>query len=461
MGEPRRASCAHLRSMAYGAVFSCLYPKLTGHRHRARPRRGSSYVIVLGTTLIVATLSLGGLLAVRAQTRNVDSYHRSAAARQYALAAIELGLQAIASDANWRANNNDVPGGFWYQNRPIGDGNYTLQVTNPNGELNNSPDDAVVLRGIGTVHNGAERQMLEVTLLAQSVPLTCLQVAEVAGSTIGFGTTTINAINQIIASNATGIATSTGGSGANVYAQVEAVGTVGGNTFYQTVTSDATPRTLPDPATVFDYYLAHGTYIDFNSLPASGTGRTITQRLISPASNPFGPTNAQGIYIINCGGQSITFAQNRIVGTIVLLEPMGGTSSYYQNQNLHVPAVENYPALLVRGDFSCRMNTSLLTEGSGLNFNPPGTPYPWPSGSTDSDTTDSYPNEIRGLIYVSGNFQTQTAATLGQVVVGGVITHMNGSYTLNYNPLYYSNPPPGFSLIRMLPAPGSWRQVTD
>ena len=64
------------------------------------------------------------------------------------------------------------------------------------------------------------------------------------------------------------------------------------------------------------------------------------------------------------------------------------------------------------------MNNSNLGETTGLNFNPSGatsTPYPWPSGVTDTDTTDSYPNQVRGLIYCTGSFQTQTYADLGQL----------------------------------------------
>ena len=101
------------------------------------------------------------------------------------------------------------------------------------------------------------------------------------------------------------------------------------------------------------------------------------------------------------------------------------------------------------------MPDKLDTSGRrpGIELQSPRAPYPWPSGVTDSDTTDTYPAEIRGLIYISGNFQTQTASTLGQVVVGGSITYKNGDYSLNYNPLYYSNPPPGFSLIKMVPHP--------
>ena len=87
--------------------------------------------------------------------------------------------------------------------------------------------------------------MLEVTLLAESTPLTCLQAAEMAGSTISFGTATVDAVNQMIAANASGTATATGGSGANIYAYVEAVGAVTGSTYFQGSTSGVIPRTMP------------------------------------------------------------------------------------------------------------------------------------------------------------------------------------------------------------------------
>jgi hypothetical protein len=123
--------------------------------------------------------------------------------------------------------------------------------------------------------------------------------------------------------------------------------------------------------------------------------------------------------------------------------------------------VANFPALLVKGDFSLRTNANALAESAGLNFNPSGTPYPYPSGASDADTSDSYPNQIDGLIYISGNFQTQTAATLGQVIVNGTIAHQNGSLALNNKPTYFSSPPPGFYSIKMVPSSGTWRQITD
>lgn len=424
---------------------------------RIPARRGATYVIVLMTTMIVAAIGMGGLLVVRAQTRVVDSYTRTAMARQNALSAIELGRQEIASNPNWRTAHKNDPGGTWFDAQPIGGGTYTLKVVNPQGSLDRAPNDPVVLTGIGTAHGGHEQQIVEVTLVPEITPKTCLQTAETSGSTISLGTSTIWAMNAALAANASGTAVTSGGGGAKVYARIEAVGTVTGNTFYNGATSGVPPRTLPDPATAFDYYLAHGTPISVTSLPISGGGRAFTGQLLTPTNNPYGPTNPEGIYVLDCLNQVVTFSQNRIVGTVVLLNPSAGGTTLYKTQNYHVPAVPNYPSLMVRGDFQVQLTTSDLLESTlKVNFNPVNNPYPWGGGTTDTDTTDVYPNRIEGLVYVSGNMWTQTNAAVGMLIVGGAITHQNGSLNLTYNPVYYHNPPHGFYTLKMVSSPGSW-----
>lgn len=139
---------------------------------------------------------------------------------------------------------------------------------------------------------------------------------------------------------------------------------------------------------------------------------------------------------------------------------MGGGASNFKTKMNAAPAVANYPTLMVKGDFSFRMNSVALAEASGLNFNPPGTPYPYPSGASDSDVVDSYPCQVSGLLYVSGNLDTQTQLTTGQTVVSGAITHIGG-LTLGYNSTFFSNPPPGFYSLKMIPSPGTWKQVVN
>lgn len=433
---------------------SCARPGSAG-------RCGMTYIIVLGATLIVSTLTLGGLLVVRSQSRIVQSYEHTSKARHYALSAIELGVQEIATNTNWRKDRKNAVGGIWYDNLPIDDGTYSLKVVNPYGPLDNSSLDPVTLTGTGRLSGQVEQQNIEVTQVPQKSAFTCLQTAETAGSAVSLGTTTLDCVNQIISSNAAGTAFTTDAGGANIFAQVEAVGLISGSTYSGPNKAGAPARTMPDPNSVFEYYIENGTNININALPTVSGVRSVRQRVLSPTANPFGATNPEGIYVIDCMGQAISFTQNRIVGTLVILNPLGSAGSFYDEQNFHVPAISNFPAILVKGDFAFKTNATALTETIGVNFNPAGTPYPYPSGIADIDTTDSYPNQVEGLIYVSGNLQTQSSPNLGQVVVQGSISHISGSLSLNNNPVYYSNPPPGFCTFKMTTSPGSWKQVVN
>lgn len=415
----------------------------------------------MGATLIVATLGMGGLLAVRAQTRNIDSATRSAAARQHALSAIELGIQEIASNANWRTAHKNDTNGIWYNNKPLGNGTYTLKVVNPLGALDRSATDPVTLTATGKANNGIEQQLVQVTLVPQITPLSSVQTAMTVNGFINFDNATVGATNAIVASNSFIWAT------APVYARLEAVNWIfSSQTYGPAAVSGADSRTLPDPTTAFDYYIAKGTAIDINSLPLSGT-RQLVNKVLSPATNPYGTgqTNADGIYVINCGGQSITISRFRMVGTLVLINP--GSGSSLQNQVNFAPVTENFPCLMIQGDFDFRPNSSDLTESAGVNFNPSGTsppetasPFPWTGGSYNNTTADSYPNEITGLVYVSGDLITSGSPKFGQIIVNGAAAP-DGNLKLSYDPVYYNSPPPGFYTLKMVPAPGTWLQTTN
>jgi hypothetical protein len=122
------------------------------------------------------------------------------------------------------------------------------------------------------------------------------------------------------------------------------------------------------------------------------------------------------------------------------------------------PAVSNYPAFLIQGSVEFRLHTTELSEASrGVNFNPPGSPY---EGSTNKKLNDTYPSQIKGLVYVSGTADItldDTVVDAGLLVVGNEITVSVGeTLTVNYAPHYFSNPPPGFSRIQVRAVPGSW-----
>jgi hypothetical protein len=434
---------------------------------RRRSHRGTTYIMVLGASLIVSTIGLGALLAARSQARSTGGLDDAAQARLYSLSAIEIGRLQIAADSNWRKNN---PNGAWLNRRPIGngsltpngDGLYTLEGQNPNGAMDRADSDPVIL--VGTGMKGAAIQKTRVQLDAVKTPLGCLNAALTVGSTIKFNDASVMAVNQTLASNATGSAVSA--SGASVGGNVEAVGSITGGSYSFAKTSGVRPRSMPD-ANVFQYYIANGTAISINSLPSSG-GTSVRNVVLSPTSNPFpqptgGPTDPQGIYVIDCQGQAITIRDCRIVGTLVLLNP--GAGSTVQSSVNWNPAVSNYPCLLVQGNISLRFTTTNLIEGTGINFNPQGisppataTPYPWGSSNADNDITDSYPSEINGLCYVSGDVSTSNSPTFDLLVVGGTLTCSN-QLSFNYDSIYLNSPPPGFYTVLMVPASGTWQQA--
>ena len=96
-------------------------------------------------------------------------------------------------------------------------------------------------------------------------------------------------------------------------------------------------------------------------------------------------------------------------------------------------------------DFSSLASDSGLSEDAeGTNFNPPGTEYPGVGEDTDED--DTYPSEINGLVYVSGNLYFENQPTINGAVVGGSMIFVDGGDTsLTHKPIYLQNPPPGFS----------------
>lgn len=422
--------------------------KAKGERRKAEGivprRRGTTYLAVCGMVVLVATISLGGLAATRVRARAGRARNDIMDARLYAVSATEMGRLWIAQDKNWR---NDYANGAWFTKKPIGRGSYSLTVTNPNGALNHSTFDPVVLSASAVC--GKATQNTQVTLNAKAIPYSCLSTALSASTAIVFNNTTVAANNQSLATNGVVWAI-----GATVNANVQAVGPIAGGAYNGATTTISTAMTFPD-ATVLSYYQTNGTSISVGSIP----GATIQNILLTPTSNPYGGANANGIYVIDCQGRDLIIQRCRIVGTLVLLNPGDGTQ--ISNSVVWCASVSNYPCLLVNGNLTIKSDGNYLNESGNYNFNPAAAPYPWPSGTSNSTMADSYPPAVTGLIYVSGNLTLQGpefAANL--LVVGGMFSATDSTTLyLNYDPTYYNSPPPGLSIIQMVVSPGSWQQV--
>lgn len=416
-------------------------------------RKAMSYVLVLGTAMVITVIGLSALSTMRLRWRSTKNSTDFLQTRLYAQSAIDIGLFYIENTPDWR---NVRPSGLWVDRAPFGNGFYSITGIDPiDNDLSDSAVDPVILTGIG--FQGDARFKLQVTLQPELIPISSLEVALHADVSLKFNGCILQC-NQIISSNGTvNSATST------IDSDVEAVGSITGATYHGNLTSPIPPRLLPG-STVFDYYLANGTMIPLNLIGKKGGVYTIENVVISPNSNPYDnlSTNPKGIYIIECAGQNVVVQNSRIVGTLVLLGP-GPNSQITKSVNWE-PAVENYPVLLVHGNLSINLDPTgadLLEGDKTGNFNPPGTPY---DGVEDSDTTDSYPSLITGLIYVSGDISTEArVAVEGVVVIGNsLIVTTGATVDLKYESIYYDSPPPGFyDIPNMIIADRSWKQVVD
>lgn len=417
---------------------------------RNQNRAGAVYIAVLGTSLIVAMLSLAVVHGVRINLRRASSVPDRTRAQLLAEAAIEHGMATLHSQSDWRStylSGISYPAGA----ATMGGGNFTWKLIDVDGNLNDDASDSVLLQGRGTY--GQATHSAQVTLQPTDAGIGALEAAFQCASSIDLGATVDMATDTFVSSNANIAA---GGFGETIIGSAEAAGAINGN-ITGSETSGAPPRQMPD-ATVFDYYLHVGTQIDLAPL-AHNDHYDLEDVVLSPNSNPWGPTNPEGVYVIDCQNEEIRVRDLRVFGTLVLLNP--GPDSRLDKSLFFEPAISNFPSLLVLGSIDVRFDSSAPLEEDQVNFNSVGTPY---AGEQDNDTSDEYPCEIRGLVYVSGQMDFQAdfleSNFDGAVICGSVAANSDCSF--DYDSIFLQYPPPGFgSGSTMAIIPGSFTRVSS
>jgi hypothetical protein len=423
---------------------------LTSCRHG---RRGSVYILVLGTGMLLTVVGLSVLTLARLNGRTILWANNSKEARVLAEAAVEWALTKLADDANWRTTyTNGV------ETAPVALGHGTISfklVDEIDGNLANIPTDPVRIYGSGRA--GAATRIYSAKLVPNGLGLDVLKTVAHAGGNLST-TQKITGIRGYFSSNGMLIVPL----GAEVNGDVEApilfiLGTVNGAR--RTVAAKA----MPSP-NVFDDYLATATEIPFASL----SGGAIQNAVLSPAANPYGSVNAKGVYHIRVpAGASLSLQYSRLVATLlVTLE--SGAHFTTSNAWLMEPPQPDFPTLLIRclgtgATVNLDGTSSQLSEsGRSTNFNPPGTPYPWPSGTADSDLVDQYRPRFMGLLHVicpptvTTNLGNAFTAC-GTVLAEGPMVLGNKS-SLRTDLSLYVNPPIGYRMPGpMVPVAGSWR----
>lgn len=396
--------------------------------HRTPHRPGTVYVLVLVSAMIVAVIGLVGVTVVRQDLARSELNASAAKATTYAQSAIELGLTEIKLNPSWRTTYTN---GSTMFSRPLGTGRASLTVSDPNdSNLSNSISDTFLLRGTGIV--GGARQLVEVKVIPTLPPLPALSTCMSVGGTLTFtsGKARASAMiwsgGNVTASNAT------------IAANVQSAGTISGSTFSGTRTPGVAAPTMPTKTTVISTYGGLATSISYGSL----TSGTLQKVALSSGRNPFGSTNASGVYMIDCGGQSLTIRDSRIVGTLVIKNAATVTLA---GSLLLQASSASMPVLIVDGNVDVTLSTTDLYETTFLtNFNPSGVPY---LNSTDIDTLDYYPAQIQGLVAIFGNLSVQSSGTLNAtsaILVTGNAS-IQGALMLADDTGIVATPPSGFT----------------
>lgn len=405
------------------------------------------YVMVLGMALLVMVIGLGALNLTRVDRRTVALGQDFLEAQNYARSAIEVGLNLIHNTPTWRTT---FAQGAWRSNLPLGRGTYSIDVIDTvDGNFANNQDDLLLMTGRGAIGEVQYRLAVNVAPYGPK-GMSSLASAIHVGN---YGEIETNCTATLTAPIST-----------NNWMRIKPQGTVNGSaeavntiqvdgTLNGTETEGIAAKEIPT-SSVFDYYIAQATVIPFAGLSGS-----IDKKILTPTyNNVGGGLNAQGIYLISCGGATIVIKKLRIHGTLILLDPK--SDSVIEEEINWESTSSALPALMVRGSMTFRWTGSLSEAGAGTNFNPSNAPY---GGVTDSDTSDTYPGKIKGLVYVSGDLRTESTETIEGALIVGNDLDVVANLTVTHDATLLETPPPGFEKLSrpMLPVEGTWRQVVD
>lgn len=409
------------------------------------------YIMVLGTTLVVMAIGLGALQLARQSRRDAAMGQDFLEARMYARSAIEVGLNLMYNTSNWRTT---FAQGAWRTAQSLGRGTYSISaVDTVDGNFANNQDDMLLMTGTGAI--GAVQYKLAVNVSPYGPKgLSCLASAIHAGT--GFTNSSSLTGTAPVSSNGNinNALASTINANAEAGGFITNLGTINGTT-----TPGATAKEMP-LSSVFDSYVAQGGAIVVSALPLNGSVRELKRAVFTPTYNVLsGGPSASGIYVLNCAGAVIRITEVRLHGTLVILDPGAGSSVtgpiHFENYNAA------NPVLLVRGNIDFSWTGTLSETATGpTNYNPNNAAY---GGSTDTDTTDTYPGVMRGLVYVSGSLNVTAGETFeGVVVAGGAVT-TSAAVTITHNSAIITAPPPGFEKANrpMLPVAGTWTQIVN
>lgn len=442
--------------------------------------RGSIYIAVLGISMLVVVLGVGGLLAVQVQRREVKEALATEQALLGSRAAIELARLNISTNASWRT---DYTSGVWSTAEPFGGGRIQWKLEDEadgnlatNTAKSDPALDPVRVYGMATV--GSAVRVTSVVLTGAKVPDDVLRTAIHTQSTFSIPSATYNGNPSLITVTGGPISAKTTVTNAGqIVGDIEANAYAGTGTVTGTKTLSPSLKSIP-PASVFTDYLngsngsTPATEIPWNNTNfplASGkygfNFATLTATMSTPNSIAF---NADGLYLIKVPAAAILEIDKCRLSCTLLIDAGVGSTVHLGAQILWEPSRADFPLVIVRGAGTVELEgkgTGGLSEATlSENYNPTGFAY---VGATNATMTDTYPATLNGVIHVIGSACTTglfpEIHTNGCVISEGPVVFPSGgsaavNATLTVNPAIATNPPRGYYTVLMTSVSNSWRR---
>jgi len=399
---------------------------------RTTPKRGSIYILVLTSALVLTFLVVGLsrlLIRLRQANRTVAQIEQAEIHAQLGIRHALL-LTRVASD--WRIV---LPNGAWLSDVGIGDAQYTVMGVDPeDADLTDDPSQVVQLACTATVGDVSRT----LTVQARSRPSELLAYAAATGNDL------VISNNVVIHGNVTANQDiDKSGAGTWILGDAEAVGTIDKtNNITGTITPGADPKVFPNPEDIRNYYEPRATTIAYREV--------IERVVIGPNVNPYGAGNPDGLYKIYCDNRRIIIRDCRIVGTLMIISPKN--DSLIEKGINWQPAREDYPALLIfDGDFSILPDRNLNEKDLNTDLNLPGEP-----GYGFISPMQSYSNLITGTIYSNRDLTCFKEATIaGAVIVAGTLT-LTDDASLAADDNWDEHPTHAFVTPPLVPIRGTW-----
>lgn len=361
-------------------------------------RRGTIYILVLMTSIIITLIGILGYRMVQGQARvaRIDAQRDNALA--LAESAVQWGIHYVTLSDDWR---KVAKSGQVIRTMDLGDGQISVILFDPDGDLDNDDTDGIAVVGTGTI--GDASQMLSCVLKpGAAAPHPALARSLTVGDRLVVDP-------NVLWLESGGLAREQRRQNGSYYFLFKQV-------------AEADPVPVPDKSLI-DLWASKGTFI-----PRALHGGSIRGQDFSNIQAPFGlPPDPNGIYVIDAGDENLVVENCNATGTFVIT-------------NLNSNTFRATGSRFRMGDHG---GPSLIADGDTI----------LELGAIVGDST--------GIIYCDGDMQINGYMGLGGTLIVTDDLDVDSTLLNIYDdPAAVDGPPEGFGDMSLMGVvEGSWIRV--